>query len=83
MSYSGSVRLKTCSIPTSLCSFDIKSLFTLNPMVEVIKIYADPLHDDLKMETPVFTKNKFIKLMEFNISFMEFRFDGMMQHHEY
>ena len=76
------IKSQKCTSTAFLCSFDVKSLFTSIPVVEVIKICAESLYDDKEIETPVFAKDIFIKLMEFATSHIEFSFDGMMYRQE-
>ena len=70
--------MQLCEENYFMCSFDIKSLFTNIPLQEVIQLCADTLYHDENISPPPFSKDVFIKLLEFATCGVEFSFDGIM-----
>ena len=60
-----------------LCSFDISSLFTNVPLTETIQICANKLYENEK-NSPPFSKDIFIELMNMATSSVEFSFNNIM-----
>ena len=62
---------------TYLCSFDISSLFTNVPLTETIQICANKLYEN-EQNSPPFSKDIFIELMNMATSSVEFSFNNIM-----
>ena len=60
-----------------LCSFDISSLFTNDPLAETIQICADALYSLEHPPTP-FSRQIFVELMEMTTSSVEFSCNDIM-----
>ena len=75
-----SVRKSSLSEEGYMCSFDVVSLFTKVPLLEVIDICADALYrnDDIEMDITILTEDSFRKLMVLATSGVEFSFNDIM-----
>ena len=76
-SFADEIRKLECSGEMTMCSFDIKSLFTNVPVFETIGICERALFD-LKLNTTLLEREDFVQLMKLATCNVEFSFDNMM-----
>ena len=73
-------KLKSSQLPVDgfMCSFDVVSLFTNVPLVEVIDICANVLYSNECVGDAQLSESSFRKLMKLVTSGVEFSFDNYM-----